>query len=76
MSSTGEKVKPAKKRAPTLYIIIALKLGKGLLLLLLAAGVYSLHDNNLPEDFAPRSNFSIWTRKKRSLPNWPTSWPR
>lgn len=40
-----------KKRAPTLYVIITIKLVKGLLLLLLALGVYSLADNNLPEEF-------------------------
>jgi uncharacterized membrane protein (DUF2068 family) len=40
-----------KKRAPTLYVIIAMKLMKGLLFLLLALGVYSLSDNNLPEEF-------------------------
>jgi uncharacterized membrane protein (DUF2068 family) len=40
-----------KKRAPTLYVIIAIKLVKGLLLLLLAAGVYQLADNDLPEEF-------------------------
>jgi uncharacterized membrane protein (DUF2068 family) len=40
-----------KRRAPTLYVIIAIKLIKGLLLLLLALGVYSLSDNNLPEEF-------------------------
>lgn len=40
-----------KKRAPTLYVIIAIKLLKGFLLLLLAFGVYSLSDNNLPEEF-------------------------
>jgi len=40
-----------KKRAPTLYLIITIKLVKGLLLLLLALGVYSLADNNLPEEF-------------------------
>lgn len=40
-----------KKRAPTLYAIIAIKLAKGLLLVLLAAGVYSLSDDNLPEQF-------------------------
>ncbi len=45
------KAKEVKKRAPTLYAIIVIKLGKGLLLLLLAAGVYTLHDNNLPEEF-------------------------
>jgi uncharacterized membrane protein (DUF2068 family) len=40
-----------KQRAPTLYIIIALKLLKGILLLLLAFGVYSLSDNDLPKEF-------------------------
>jgi uncharacterized membrane protein (DUF2068 family) len=40
-----------KKRAPTLYVIIAIKFFKGTLLLLLALGVYSLSDNNLPEEF-------------------------
>jgi uncharacterized membrane protein (DUF2068 family) len=40
-----------KKRAPTLYVIIAIKLLKGVLLLLLALGVYSLSDNNLPAQF-------------------------
>lgn len=40
-----------KKRAPTLYFIVAMKLVKGVLLLLLALGVYSLSDNNLPIEF-------------------------
>ena len=40
-----------KKRAPTLYAIILIKLIKGVLLLLLALGVYSLSDNNLPDEF-------------------------
>jgi uncharacterized membrane protein (DUF2068 family) len=40
-----------KRRAPTLYLIIAIKLLKGLLLLLLGLGVYRLSDNNLPEEF-------------------------
>ena len=40
-----------KQRAPTLYVIIAIKLGKGLLLLLAALGVYRLSDDNLPEAF-------------------------
>jgi uncharacterized membrane protein (DUF2068 family) len=40
-----------KQRAPTLYVIIAIKLAKGLLLVLLAAGVYRLSDENLPEAF-------------------------
>jgi uncharacterized membrane protein (DUF2068 family) len=45
------KATTTKKRAPTLYFIIAFKVAKGLLLLLLAAGVYTLHDNNLPDEF-------------------------
>ena len=40
-----------KQRAPTLYAIIAIKLGKGLLLLLIAMGVYSLADNDLIHDY-------------------------
>ncbi len=40
-----------KKRAPTLYAIIAIKLGKGLSLLLLGVGVYHMRDNNLPQEF-------------------------
>ena len=40
-----------RQRAPTLYLIIAIKLLKGVALLLLALGAYSLSDNNLPEDF-------------------------
>lgn len=51
------KIQAVKKRAPTLYAIIAIKLGKGLLLLLLGAGVYSLHDNNLPEEFRQSLQF-------------------
>ena len=41
---------PTKKRAPTFYAIIAIKLFKGIVLLLLALGVYSLADNNLPDE--------------------------
>lgn len=40
-----------KKRAPTLYAIIAIKLSKGILLLLLGLGVYTLSDENLPQQF-------------------------
>jgi uncharacterized membrane protein (DUF2068 family) len=49
MSDTDTTI--IKKRAPTLYVIIAIKLVKGTLLLLLALGVYSLSDNNLPDEF-------------------------
>jgi len=51
------KTTEIRRRAPTLYAIIAIKLAKGLLLLLLAAGVYSLHDNNLPDEFRQSLQF-------------------
>lgn len=40
-----------KQRAPTLYLIIVAKLIKGVALMLLALGVYSLSDNDLPKEF-------------------------
>lgn len=55
--STQPEPEFVKKRAPTLYAIITIKLGKGLLLLLLAMGVYSLSDNNLPEEFRQMLRF-------------------
>ncbi len=51
------KAGEVKKRAPTLYFIILIKLGKGLLLLLLAVGVYSLSDDNLPQEFRQMLQF-------------------
>lgn len=45
----ADEVVEPKRRAPTLYVIIAIKLGKGVILLLLALGVYSLADADLPE---------------------------
>jgi uncharacterized membrane protein (DUF2068 family) len=53
--STPPDTAPAtqrKQRAPTLYVIIGIKLLKGLLLLLIGFGVYSLSDNNLPQEFS------------------------
>ena len=47
--STGEK--PASKNAPTLWIIVAIKLTKGLAVLLLSFGVFQLTTENLPEQF-------------------------
>lgn len=55
MSSDSGQAK--KKRAPTLYLIIGIKLAKGLLLVLLAAGVYSLSDDNLPQEFRETLQF-------------------
>ena len=42
---------PVKKRAPTLYAIIAIKLLKGLLFVTLAIVAYTLSDNNLPVEY-------------------------
>src|SRR5262245_57563565 len=46
-----------KKRAPTLYAIIALKLLKGTVFILLAFGVYKLSDDNLPDVFRQALEF-------------------
>jgi uncharacterized membrane protein (DUF2068 family) len=46
-------------RAPTLYAIIALKLGKGLLLLLIGLGVYTLAGKDLQEEFG---HFLRWIK--------------
>ncbi len=40
-----------KTRAPTLYAIIAIKLLKGLLFILVAAVIYAHADNNLPKEY-------------------------
>jgi uncharacterized membrane protein (DUF2068 family) len=49
-SDPGPSAAP-KKRAAGLYTIIALKLGKALLLAALSLGLFSLMDNDLPKDF-------------------------
>jgi len=40
-----------RQRAPTLYLIIAIKLFKGLALVSLAVAAYALSDNNLPVEY-------------------------
>ncbi len=60
-----QEKKGGKKRAPTLYVIILIKLAKGLGLLLLAAGVYKLHDNNLPQQFNETLEFFHLDPEKR-----------
>jgi uncharacterized membrane protein (DUF2068 family) len=40
-----------KKRAPTLYFIIAIKLVKGTLFVVLAIWLYALSDDNLPQQY-------------------------
>jgi len=47
----GADTEQVKKRAPTLYAIIILKLIKGLLFAGLALTLYTLSDNNLPDEF-------------------------
>jgi uncharacterized membrane protein (DUF2068 family) len=47
----GTETEPVKKRAPTLYAIIALKLLKGLLFVPLAVVAYTLSDNDLPAEY-------------------------
>jgi uncharacterized membrane protein (DUF2068 family) len=47
----GTDTEPARKRAPTLYAIIVIKLLKGLLFLTLAIVAYTLSDNDLPAEY-------------------------
>jgi uncharacterized membrane protein (DUF2068 family) len=46
----GTDTESVKKRAPTLYAIIAIKLLKGLLFVTLAITIYALSDNDLPSE--------------------------
>jgi uncharacterized membrane protein (DUF2068 family) len=47
----GTETEPIKKRAPTLYAIIAIKILKGLLFVSLAVVAYTLSDNDLPAEY-------------------------
>src|SRR5215471_10846225 len=47
----GNDTEQIKKRAPTLYAIITLKLLKGLLFVALAIVAYTLSDNDLPAEY-------------------------
>lgn len=47
----GNDTELVKKRAPTLYVIITLKLLKGLLFVGLAVAAYTLSDNDLPAEY-------------------------
>ena len=55
MIAAGDKTKSdtqiVKKRAPTLYAIIAMKLLKGLFFVALAIVAYTLSDNDLPYEY-------------------------
>jgi uncharacterized membrane protein (DUF2068 family) len=58
-----------KKRAPTLYVIIAIKLIKGALLLLLAVGVYRMSGRDLPEMFRQVLEFFHFDPERRFFVN-------
>jgi uncharacterized membrane protein (DUF2068 family) len=47
----ADDIQPVRKRAPTLYAIIAIKLLKGSLFVFLAIVAYTLSDNDLPAEF-------------------------
>ena len=47
----GTDTEQIKKRAPTLYAIIAIKILKGLLFVTVALVAYTLSDNDLPEEY-------------------------
>ena len=51
MSETPKNLEEKPRRAPTLYFIVAIKLTKGVLLLLLALSIFSLANKDLPELF-------------------------
>ena len=51
MTENAKTSKTSKKRAPTLYFIVAIKLIKGMALLLLALGVFTLANKDLPDLF-------------------------
>lgn len=52
MPDDANSANPARKRAPTLYVIIAMKLLKGLTFATLAMTAYVYSDNDLPKDYA------------------------
>ncbi len=66
MSTDNEFV---KKRAPTLYVIIAIKLLKGLLFLTLAVVAWALSDNDLPVEFRHFLHFLRLNPERRFFAN-------
>lgn len=48
---TGDTTTLVRKHAPTLYVIIAIKLLKGSLFVSMAVAAYALSDNDLPQEF-------------------------
>jgi uncharacterized membrane protein (DUF2068 family) len=62
---TSDPSLPEKKRAPTLYVIIAIKLIKGTAFATLAFVVYALSDNNLPTEYQHLLHFLRINPEKR-----------
>lgn len=58
-----------KKRAPTLYAIITIKLVKGALFVALAITAYTLSDNNLPVEFKKVMDFLSVTPANKFFAN-------
>lgn len=56
---------PEKKKAPTLYVIIGIKLLKGSFFLTLAIIAYCLSDNDLPEDFRRLLHWLHWNPERQ-----------
>jgi uncharacterized membrane protein (DUF2068 family) len=65
MPAPQKKAEPKKNRAPTLYVIIAIKLLKGIGLILLGLGVYHLSDDDLPAQFHQTLEFFHFDPEKR-----------
>jgi uncharacterized membrane protein (DUF2068 family) len=57
MTENAKTPTEPKKHAPTLYFIVAIKLAKGIALLLLALGVLSTANKDLPDLF---NQFLLW----------------
>ncbi len=51
MTDAKKNPTPSPKRAPTLYLIAGIKIGKGLLLLLAAMGIFALAGKDLSDTF-------------------------
>ncbi len=57
VQTRGPDTREFKKRAPTLYVIIAIKLLKGALFVTLGILAYNLSDNDLPADYQKLLHF-------------------
>jgi hypothetical protein len=66
----GTDTEQIKKRAPTLYAIIAIKLLKGALFATLAIVAYTLSDNNLPVEYQNLLHHLRVNRNGNSGPTW------